>query len=78
MHLPKWTDAEYVAQLTAEKAVRKYVKGWGAVPEWIKLRQRNETLDLEGYALAGFYILGTDQKPTGSCGGVGVTNSAGA
>jgi phage terminase large subunit GpA-like protein len=58
MHLPDWTDAEYVAQLTAEKAVRKYVKGRGSVREWIKLRERNEALDLEVYALAGLYILG--------------------
>lgn len=58
MHLPEWTDAEYVAQLTAEKALRKYVKGRGAVREWVKLRERNEALDLEVYALAALYILG--------------------
>ncbi len=58
MHLPEWTDDEYVAQLTAEKAVRKYVKGRGAVREWVKLRERNEALDLEVYALAALYILG--------------------
>jgi phage terminase large subunit GpA-like protein len=58
MHLPDWTDTEYIAQLTAEKALRKYVKGRGAVREWIKLRERNEALDLEVYALAALYILG--------------------
>src|SRR2546426_4714649 len=58
MHLPDWTDGEYIAQLTAEKAIRKYVKGRGAVREWVKLRERNEALDLEVYALAALYILG--------------------
>jgi phage terminase large subunit GpA-like protein len=51
-------DEEYLAQLTAEKAIRKYVKGRGAVREWIKLRERNEALDLEVYALAALHILG--------------------
>ncbi len=58
LHLPEWVDAEYVAQLTAEKAIRKYVKGRGAVREWVKLRDRNEALDLEVYALAALYIMG--------------------
>jgi phage terminase large subunit GpA-like protein len=44
--------------LTAEKAIRKYVKGRGAVREWVKLRERNEALDLEVYALAALHILG--------------------
>ena len=58
MHLPEWTDAEYVAQLTAEKAIRKYVKGRGSVRQWIKTRERNEALDLEVYCLAALNILG--------------------
>jgi phage terminase large subunit GpA-like protein len=58
VHLPEWVDEEYLAQLTAEKAIRKYVKGRGAVREWVKLRERNEALDLEVYALAGLYVLG--------------------
>ena len=58
MHLPEWADEEYLAQLTAEKAIRKYVKGRGAVREWVKLRERNEALDLEVYALAALYIMG--------------------
>jgi phage terminase large subunit GpA-like protein len=57
-HLPEWADEEYPAQLTAEKAIRKYVKGRGAVREWVKLRERNEALDLEVYALAALYIMG--------------------
>ena len=58
VHLPDWVDDEYLAQLTAEKAIRKYVKGRGAVREWIKLRERNEALDLEVYALAALHMLG--------------------
>jgi phage terminase large subunit GpA-like protein len=58
LHLPEWVDAEYLAQLTAEKAIRKYVKGRGAVREWVKLRERNEALDLEVYALAALHVLG--------------------
>ena len=41
-----------------EKAIRKYVKGRGAVREWVKLRERNEALDLEVYALAALHVLG--------------------
>jgi phage terminase large subunit GpA-like protein len=58
MHMPEWIDAEYVAQLTAEKALRKYVKGRGSVRQWVKIRERNEALDLEVYCLAALYILG--------------------
>jgi phage terminase large subunit GpA-like protein len=58
MHLPEWTDAEYVAQLTAEKGIKKYVKGRGVTRQWIKTRERNEALDLEVYCLAALYILG--------------------
>jgi phage terminase large subunit GpA-like protein len=57
-HLPEWVDTEYIAQLTAEKAVRKWVKNRGTVREWIKTRERNEALDLEVYCLAALYILG--------------------
>jgi phage terminase large subunit GpA-like protein len=57
-HLPEWIDAEYVAQLTAEKAIRKWDKNRGTVREWIKTRERNEALDLEVYCLAALYILG--------------------
>jgi phage terminase large subunit GpA-like protein len=57
-HLPEWVDAEYIAQLTAEKALRKWVKNRGTVREWVKTRERNEALDLEVYCLAALYILG--------------------
>lgn len=58
MHMPDWVTQEYVEQLTAEKSVRKYVRGKGSVRQWIKIRERNEALDLEVYALAALYILG--------------------
>jgi phage terminase large subunit GpA-like protein len=58
MHLPSWADGEYLEQLTAEKAVRRYKKGVGAVREYVKVRERNEGLDLEVYALAALYMLG--------------------
>jgi phage terminase large subunit GpA-like protein len=58
MHLPDFVDEEYLAQLTAEKAVRRYKRGRGTVREYIKTRARNEALDLEVYALAALYVLG--------------------
>lgn len=60
IHLPDWVDDEYLAQLTSEKSLRRYVKGRGAVREWVKLRERNEALDLEVYALAALYICGAE------------------
>lgn len=57
-HLPEWIDEEYIAQLTAEKAIRKWIKNRGTVREWVKTRDRNEALDLEVYCLAALYILG--------------------
>ena len=58
-HLPTSVDEEYVMQLTAEKAVRKWKKN-RSVREWIKTRERNEALDLEVYSLAALYILGPE------------------
>jgi phage terminase large subunit GpA-like protein len=58
MHFPEWIDEEYVDQLTAERAVWKYVKGKGTVRQWIKIHRRNEALDLEVYCLAALHILG--------------------
>lgn len=58
MHLPDFAEDEYLAQLTAEKAVRRYKKGRGTVREYVKTRARNEALDLEVYALAALYVLG--------------------
>lgn len=58
VHLPNFLEDEYLQQLTAEKAVRRYKKGLGTVREYIKTRARNEALDLEVYALAALYVLG--------------------
>jgi phage terminase large subunit GpA-like protein len=58
MHLPDFIEEEYLAQLTAEKAVRRYKRGRGTVREYVKIRARNEALDLEVYALAALYVMG--------------------
>jgi phage terminase large subunit GpA-like protein len=58
MHLPDFAEDEYLAQLTSEKAVRRYRRGKGTTREYIKTRARNEALDLEVYALAALYVLG--------------------
>jgi len=58
MHFPDFAEEEYLAQLTAEKAVRRYRRGKGTIREYIKTRARNEALDLEVYALAALYVLG--------------------
>lgn len=49
-------DEEYFAQLTAEKVVTRYQKGFPR-REWVKVRPRNEALDCRVYALAAMYIL---------------------
>jgi len=61
MHLPDWIEDEYLEQLTSEKAVPRYRKGKGRVREYIKTRARNEALDLEVYALAALYSLGSSK-----------------
>lgn len=55
-HFPVERDEEYFAQLTAEKLVTKFVKGFPR-KEWVKTRARNEALDLRVYALAALRIL---------------------
>ena len=47
---------EYAAQLTGEKLVTKFRRGF-PVKEWIKTRPRNEALDCAVYALAALRIL---------------------
>jgi phage terminase large subunit GpA-like protein len=47
---------EYFRQLTAEKVVTKYHKGF-ARREFVKTRPRNEALDVRVYAMAAFAIL---------------------
>lgn len=55
LHFPMTYDSEYFLQLTAEKKVTTYRKGW-AITEWIKLRA-NEALDLNCYNLAAVTLL---------------------
>lgn len=55
-HFPKERDEEYFAQLTAEKVITKFVKGFPR-REWVKTRARNEALDVRVYALAALKIL---------------------
>jgi phage terminase large subunit GpA-like protein len=56
MHFPMKYDDEYFRQLTAEKAVTKYSKGF---PHrvWVKIRPRNEVLDCRVGAMAALAIL---------------------
>lgn len=55
-HFPMKRDEEYFRQLTAEKQVIKYHKGYPA-RTWIKTRTRNEALDVRVYAISAFHIL---------------------
>ncbi|NKD93167.1 phage terminase large subunit family protein, partial [Haematospirillum jordaniae] len=55
-HFPADRSAEYFHQLTAEKLITRYVKGFPR-PEWHKTRRRNEALDCRVYALAALKIL---------------------
>lgn len=47
---------EFFSQLTAEKLVTRYVKGFPK-REWVKVHSRNEALDCTVYALAALYNL---------------------
>lgn len=48
-HWPIGFSDEYFSQLTAEKLVTNYNRGGFPVQEWVKVRERNEALDLEVY-----------------------------
>tara|TARA_B100000614_G_scaffold258650_1_gene281413 strand:+ start:1189 stop:3036 length:1848 start_codon:yes stop_codon:yes gene_type:complete len=50
-HFPIGLDDEFYEQLTAEKLVKKYVKGFPRY-EWVKTRERNEVLDCDVYCYA--------------------------
>jgi len=50
-HFPFGIDDEYYLQFTAEKKVTKYRNGF-PIMEWVKVRERNDVLDLEVYAYA--------------------------
>lgn len=55
-HFPMERDPEYFDQLTAEKLVTKFHKGFPR-KEWQKMRARNEALDCRVYAFAALKIL---------------------
>jgi len=55
MHFPEDRDAEWFAQLTAEKLTTRYQKGF-PIREWIKTRPRNEALDCRVYAMAAYKL----------------------
>ena len=59
MHFPLGYDAEYFAQLTAEKVVVKYTRGF-QTRVYVKTRARNEALDCRIYAVAALAILNVD------------------
>jgi phage terminase large subunit GpA-like protein len=56
MHFPTNRSDEYFRQLTAEKLTTRYHKGF-ARREWVKVRPRNEALDVRVYAMAALGIL---------------------
>lgn len=58
-HFPMSYDEDYFLQLTAERKVRRYVKGFAKV-EWEKVRPRNEALDCRVYALAALVCRNFD------------------
>ena len=55
-HFPSSYPDEYFKQLTAEKIIKKYHKGFYK-REWIKTRPRNEALDCRVYAWAALSII---------------------
>jgi len=58
-HFPNTYDEEFFRQLTAEKRVTKYVKGFPR-SEWVKTRARNEALDVRCYSVAAYAALNTN------------------
>jgi phage terminase large subunit GpA-like protein len=63
IHFAGDLDAEWFAQLTAEKAVRRVVKGQMRI-EWVKQRPRNEALDCMVYALAALHVVAPRGVPS--------------
>lgn len=56
-HFPTGRDLDYYSMLTAERPVRRFVKGV-AIREWVKATHaRNEALDCRVYALAALHGL---------------------
>jgi phage terminase large subunit GpA-like protein len=63
VHLPTWTDGEWLKQLTAEELITVKGKRGFTKLEWQKLRERNEALDCRVYARAAAWIAGADRWP---------------
>ena len=61
MHFNQSYDEEYFKQLTAEKIKTTYHKGFEK-REWVKIRPRNEALDVTVYNLAALSILNPNFK----------------
>ena len=61
VHLPRWTESEWLKQLIAEQLVTVRNKRGFARLEWQKLRERNEALDCRVYARAAAWIAGADR-----------------
>jgi len=59
MHFPIGIQEEFYRQLTGEKRITKYVKGFPK-HEWVKIR-RNEALDITVYAYAAAIRAGIDR-----------------
>jgi len=55
-HFPEGRSDEFFAQLTAEKMVTRFRKGYKR-REWVQTRPRNEALDCRVYAIAALGIL---------------------
>lgn len=60
MHWPGDYENEWFRQLTAEQLVTKTVKGFRR-SEWVKIRERNEALDLHVYNRAMAALVGVDR-----------------
>jgi phage terminase large subunit GpA-like protein len=65
IHLPTWADNELLAQITAERVVTRFHKG-RPKREYIKVRHRNEALDLLVGNLATLVILGPIREQLGA------------
>jgi phage terminase large subunit GpA-like protein len=62
MHFNQKCTEEYFLQLTAEKHVTRYNKGFPTKVWELKSGRRNEALDCEVYALAAFTLLNADME----------------
>lgn len=64
VHFPTGVDEEFFKQLTAENLVTRQDRRGFSRYEWVKIRDRNETLDCRVYARAAAYALGADFWPS--------------